>query len=164
MTNNKKPVKNPRIRMFMKSGMEDEYRDIKSFQLINLTKLLNAKKNNNSMKNMNFTHKNASGKVKKDRIELTGPNTGIYILGAKNNKPEVKSDFIWMILPSHNGIMTKEEQKAEKNRRNKGKNPVKSVKNSVKKSVKNSVKKSVKNSVKKTVKNSVKKTSNNNLS
>jgi len=153
MTNNKKPVKNPRIRMFMKSGMEDEYRDIKSFHVINLTKLLNAKKNNNSIKNMIFTHEN-----KKDRIELTGPNTGIYILGAKNNKPEVKSDFIWVRLPSHKGTMTKEEQKAEKNRRNKGKNQVKKVK-SVKKSVTKN--KKVNKTVNKTVKKTKTKTINN---
>ena len=152
MSNNKKISKDPRIRMFMKAGMKNEYRDIKSFQLINLTKLLNAKEKNNSKQSMNFTHENASGKVKKDRIELTGPNTGIYILGAKNNKPEVKTEFIWVRLPSHKGTMTEEEQKAEQNRRNKGKNPIKKVKKV--KSVKNSVK-SVKNSVKKTAKNSL---------
>ena len=43
--------------MFMKAGMKNEYRDEKSYKLINLTKLLNAKKNNSSIKNMNFEHK-----------------------------------------------------------------------------------------------------------
>ena len=150
MSSNTKVVKDKRLRMFVKAGMTDEYSDDKSFKLINLTKLLNAKEKNKSTKSMNFTHGATPNKLKTDKIELTGINTGVYTLGATNNKPEVKIDFIWMRLPSHAGTLSKPNQNAEQKRRNNRLPPAR--KTSIKKaSVKKaSVKKnSVKNSVKK---------------
>ena len=141
-----------RIRMFMEAGMPNEYRDIKSFQLINLTKLLLSKE-----KSMEFPHTDAKGNKKVDKIVLKDKTSGHYTLGAIGNKPAVTTKFVWFILPSHDGTMSNNEKKEEqkrRNNRNKKKSPKTSVKKSPKKSVKTSPKKSVKTSPKKSVKKS----------